>query len=166
MIFINQPLTGLISSLMKLFNWKFFWGLIVPVGIFGRKLAKVFVRMISVSNQIELLRKLPALNFLSRSQSTIAMFPKRFLLQLSEKSALLLQSGCMELANWGRKTFLRNCKPKFLQKTWLNFFNQFFFWHFFTSTELLASLILSSALQIGNFMRPVRQNFQYWMSRP
>ena len=87
--------------------------------------------MINVYNQIEFLPKLPALTFLSRSQSTIANFPKRLLLEISQKSALPY-----ELVGWKwqievGKFFLRNCKPKFLQKLCLNFFNQCFHRHFF-----------------------------------
>ena len=87
--------------------------------------------MINVFNQIELLPKLPALTFLSRSQSTIAKFPKRPFLEISQKSALPY-----ELVGWNwqievAKNFFRNCKPKFLLKFWLNFFNQYFHRHFF-----------------------------------
>ena len=87
--------------------------------------------MINVYNQIELLPKLPALTFLSRSQSTIANFPKRPLLKISQKSALPY-----ELVGWKwqievAKNFFRNWKPKFLQKFWLKFFNQYFHRQFF-----------------------------------
>ena len=86
--------------------------------------------MINVYNQIELLSKLPALTFLSRSQSTIANFPKYTSLEISQKSTLPYQTGWMELANWGGNSFLRNCKPKILRKFWLNFFNQYLPWFF------------------------------------
>ena len=87
--------------------------------------------MINVYNQIVLLPKLTASNFLSKSQSTIANFPKRPFLEISQKSALPY-----ELVGWKwqievRWIFLRNFKPKFLQRFWLKFFNQCFHRHFF-----------------------------------
>ena len=74
---------------------------------------------------------------MSRSQSTIANFPKRLLLKISQKSALPY-----ELVGWNwhievGKFFLRNCKPKFLRKFWLNCFNQYLHRHFVTSAEHL-----------------------------
>ena len=122
--------------------------------------------MINVYYKIELLPKLPALIFLSRSPSTIANFPKCPSLEISQKLALPLQTGWMEVANWGRKTFLRNCTPKFLQSLQLNFFNQNLHRHFVTSAELFASSILRLATRIGTFRPPLRQNFLDWMSRP
>ena len=108
--------------------------------------------MINVYNQIELPPKLPALTFLSRSQSTIANFPNYPSLEISQKSALPYQTGWMELANWGKKIFLRNCKPKILQKFWLIFFNQYLHRSFVTSAELFACVCLCLALRIGNCM--------------
>ena len=164
MIFLNQPLTGLISSLRKLFNWKFFCGLIVPVGFFDRKLAKVFVRMISVYNQTELLSKLPALTFLSRSQSTIADFPKYPSLEISQKSTLLYQTGWMELANWGGNSFLRNCKPKILRKFWLNFFNQYLPWFFCYFCWTLCLRMFVFGTSDWKLYVIIRQKLHYWMS--
>ena len=50
------------------------------------------------------------------------------------------------------KNFLRNCKPMFLQKFCLNFFNQYLQRHFVISAELSASVFLCLALWIGNCM--------------
>ena len=89
---------------------------------------------------------------MSRSQSTIANFPKRLLLKISQKSALPY-----ELVGWKwqievGKFFLRNCKHKVLQKFWLIFFNQYLHRSFVTSAELFASVCLCLALRIGKCM--------------
>ena len=47
------------------------------------------------------------------------------------------------------KNFLRDCKPKFLQKFCLNFFNQYLQRHFVISAEHFASVFLCLALRIG-----------------
>ena len=71
----------------------------------------------------------------------------------------------MELANWGRKIFFRNCKPNFLQNLRLIFFNRYLSRHLVTSAELFASSILCLAPQIGKLMRLIRHSLHLWKSR-